>query len=796
MPQAKSNIPTIAERLEKPQQLNSTVRSYSYSEYVEKRPDYVGFDKYGAGASWGNLARALDGFYTSFNRQANDVILPQWKERGEALGQEDFNAHSETDGYTKNRLAFKEFVEKHPEMANANPWVRVGYEKARLNTLALEMENGLQQAMIDNGIYNEEDESKAKLFAQSYIKHFKDEAGLTGYEDSVLLAKAFGSKEAQIYDGAIDQYKKVQNAEQQKKLANGVHDEMVSILTSTNMTDEQKNIAIQEALNRGREHGLLDSNAEALVPEVIKATYAITKSESLLDKCKTLEVNGRKLINWKGVPEWISAEKTRIAQREAAQAQKAEIAHQRFIRKLSDEGALYISEGVVNGKFRSIEEGIQAYQKEKGITLSTDAMYQLQLKAGSKVSTDIHGKRTEAMLPENQLDAMNTVDTLVATARTNGELLDSLMSLKKDPRYKYSPIVDNAISRTRTAVGKEGEQGERLEAKLTDESKKELRGKVKDVVTEVIGRYSQEDAQGGKKNVYYAGGAIDTMTAEAEKICQTHRKDLTEKWEREHQGASMLPIDKKEINAEAIRMTKEDIDNGATQHTDVLHRSKLIRQQNFSNPDAIPVVTPNSLYRDMSPEQIKEVSAWRSNMNTFLQSPSNPTNYRSMEELDHLVDYKAMMSKGISDMRPEYLVQFAKPKSPYAGASYDSGTNTFVKRYDPSVPSGFIENSIKMDGFNVKIDASTTVNAISKSKTPLSRDDILVINEVAFDKGLEPLFAWSPSQKLTQGDVISILRNRKLSDEQISDFTDAVAKKAPSEGEQGQQSKRRNSRRR
>jgi len=88
MPQARSNIPTIAERLDKPQKLDSTVRSYSYSEYVEKRPDYVGFDKYGAGAGWGNLARALDKFYGEFRHQANDVFLPQWVERDTSEGQD------------------------------------------------------------------------------------------------------------------------------------------------------------------------------------------------------------------------------------------------------------------------------------------------------------------------------------------------------------------------------------------------------------------------------------------------------------------------------------------------------------------------------------------------------------------------------------------------------------------------------------------------------------------------------------------------------------------------------------
>jgi len=329
---------TIAERLERPQQLNSTVRSYSYGEYAEKRANYVGFDKYGAGADWGNLAKALDGFYGEFRHYANDVYLPQWKERGIAEGQEKFNAHSETEGYTKNRLAFKEFVEQHPEMASNNPWVKVGYEQARLNTLSMEMENGLQQAMVENGMMNEEDETKVQQFARNYMKFFKDQAGLSGYEDSVLLAKNFGSKEAQIFDGAMDRYLHVKNQQMQEKLADATIKEGVSVITnmlngkSSQGLDpdlpeniDSKNIlaVLSGIAERQAENGLLDSKGKDVVWGMIRSAYAQTNNRNVLKLCENAMFKGMKIIDDPQIAEWYNRTWEHLRNEDARKAREA-----------------------------------------------------------------------------------------------------------------------------------------------------------------------------------------------------------------------------------------------------------------------------------------------------------------------------------------------------------------------------------------------------------------------------------------------------------------------------------------
>lgn len=332
---------TVAERLDRPQQLNSTVRSYSYGEYYEKRANYVGFDKYGAGADWGNLAKALDGFYGEFRHYANDVYLPQWKERGIAEGQEKFNAHSETEGYTKNRLAFKQFVEQHPEMASNNPWVKVGYEQARLNTLSMEMENGLQQAMVENGMMNEEDESKVQQFAHNYMKHFKDQAGLSGYEDSFLLAKNFGSKEAQIFDGAMDRYLHVKNQQMQEKLADATIKEGVAVITnmlngkSSQGLDpdlpeniDSKNIlaVLSGIAERQAGNGLLDSKGKDVIWGMIRSAYAQTNNRNVLKLCENAMFKGTKIIDDPQIAEWYNRTWEHLHNEDARKAREAQAA--------------------------------------------------------------------------------------------------------------------------------------------------------------------------------------------------------------------------------------------------------------------------------------------------------------------------------------------------------------------------------------------------------------------------------------------------------------------------------------
>ena len=406
MPQARSNIPTIAERLDKPQQLDSTVRSYSYSEYVEKRPDYVGFDKYGAGAGWGNLARALDKFYGEFRHQSNDVFLPQWKERGIAEGQEKFNAHSEGEGYTKNRLAFKEFVEAHPEMASNNPWVKVGYEQARLNTLSMEMENGLLQAMEDNGVMNEEDPAKAQQFAQNYIKFFKDNAGLTGYEDSVLLAKNFGSKEGQIFDNAMDRYETVRKQLRQDRMIDATIKEGVAVITnmlqgkssqgldpdlpeninSKNIIEVLKGIAERQA-----ENGLLDSKGKDIVWGMIRSAYAQTNNRNVLKLCESAMFKDMKIIDDPQIAEWYNRTWEHLRNEDARKAREAQMDHDRKMVYQLDNIELKIANEFREKGTVWSEEAVTEELKKYGI--SPDSKYHARLVKGVARDMDFLDRR-------------------------------------------------------------------------------------------------------------------------------------------------------------------------------------------------------------------------------------------------------------------------------------------------------------------------------------------------------------------------------------------------------------------
>jgi hypothetical protein len=177
------------EKLREREGLQSTIRSESLYSYDEARPGYVERPDDLYSNPWMQLSRSLAGFdqpLSELHRKQQEKEI----ERGLAEGDTLFT-NSEADPTTGNRLAWKEFVEKNPNMAGLNPWVQKGYETARMRSLGLDFKAQLQEAYTKNGLMNETDQAKVSQFVDQFEREFRKKHGLDVYDDKVILAENY-----------------------------------------------------------------------------------------------------------------------------------------------------------------------------------------------------------------------------------------------------------------------------------------------------------------------------------------------------------------------------------------------------------------------------------------------------------------------------------------------------------------------------------------------------------------------------------------------------------------------------
>ena len=196
--QSRSSQPTIIQDMRQAPGLNPSIRASGLYSYTEARPSYVDRDRY-AGSGMLHLARSLSALDRSLV-PAIEKIVDRDIERQILEGQEMF---AQNPDELKNQKNFKDFVEENPGKVNNNPWLRKGYERARLTALAIDEQKAMNDAFIQSGMVNETDQKKVAEWAHQFTQDFRKQHYLDSYEDKLTLAENFSANEFKNREGLL-----------------------------------------------------------------------------------------------------------------------------------------------------------------------------------------------------------------------------------------------------------------------------------------------------------------------------------------------------------------------------------------------------------------------------------------------------------------------------------------------------------------------------------------------------------------------------------------------------------------
>lgn len=472
---AKPEKTTVqVEKLREQGGLQSTIRSEALYSFDEARPGYVERPDDLYSNPWMQLSKALAGFDQPLSELHRKL---QEKEIEQSLAEGDTRfTNSPMDPTTGNRLAWKEYVEQNPDAAGLNPWVRKGYETARMRSLGLDFKARLQDAYSKNGLMNETDQAKVSQFIDQFERDFRKKHGLDDYDDKVILAENY-TKEAlegraailnrHIKDFAEENLKRVTQEFTQltSKQLSSIVDNPNLNFTDPDVREKVIIPQIQEAIQRisqeAASYGVLNSDVpgiifKALAAEATERGYE-DGGDDLLEIARNLDFGQGKLGDIPEYKDFITkAEKQMEAQEE----------QDRLKREREQEKALtdVMVDAAINGKYYNAEQlrakGVPAHMvpailsKINSIQNSREinegygqwgvdkrtSFLNLQLKAARGELTDsdlrsavrVYGKEVDRLLSLH-LNSESTHDTLVA--RTIGGAQNQVFQLvtgKKD----------------------------------------------------------------------------------------------------------------------------------------------------------------------------------------------------------------------------------------------------------------------------------------------------------------------------------------------------------------------------
>lgn len=288
--QSRSSQPTIRQDLQRSPALNPGIRASGLYSYTEARPSYIDRDRT-VGAGMEILARSL--------AQVDRSLVPSLErivdrniERDLTLGGEEF---AQNPDELKNQKNFKDYVEENPGKVNDNPWIQVGYERARLKALAIDEQKAMNDAFVQSGMVNETDQKKVADWVHQFTQDFRRQNHLDTYEDKLTLAENFSIDESRNREGllarhsailarqnesrAMQQFselsaKQIEQLFENKLIGHGsgggTHVQQIAAVVTANA---------QEALA----HGVLDANAgEMMTKAVLDAYERLDRDPSVL----------------------------------------------------------------------------------------------------------------------------------------------------------------------------------------------------------------------------------------------------------------------------------------------------------------------------------------------------------------------------------------------------------------------------------------------------------------------------------------------------------------------------------
>lgn len=288
--QSRSSQPTIRQDLQRSPALDPGIRASGLYSYTEARPSYIDRDRF-AGSGMMQLARSL--------AQVDRSLVPSLErivdrniERDLTLGGEEF---AQNPDELKNQKNFKDYVEENPGKVNDNPWIQVGYERARLKALAIDEQKAMNDAFVQSGMVNETDQKKVADWVHQFTQDFRRQNHLDTYEDKLTLAENFSINESRNREGLLARHsailarqnesrtmqqfselsaKQIEQLFENKLIGHGPgggpHVQQIAAVVTANA---------QEALA----HGVLDANAgEMMTKAVLDAYERLDRDPSVL----------------------------------------------------------------------------------------------------------------------------------------------------------------------------------------------------------------------------------------------------------------------------------------------------------------------------------------------------------------------------------------------------------------------------------------------------------------------------------------------------------------------------------
>jgi hypothetical protein len=448
--------------------LQSTIRSEALYSYNEARPGYVERPDDLYSNPWMQLSKALAGFdkpLSELHRKQQEKEIEKSLAEGDTMF-----TNSEVDPTTGNRLAWKEYVEKNPAAAGLNPWVRKGYEMARMRSLGLDFKAQLQDAYSKNGLMNETDQAKVSQFIDQFERDFRKKHGLDDYDDKVILAENFTKEALEARAAILNRHVKDFAEENLKRVTQEftqlTSKQLSSIVDNPNVNfsdpDVREQVIIpqlQEAIQRisqeAASYGVLNSDVPGIIFRALAAEATERGYENggreLLEIAKNLDFGAGKLGDIPEYKDYITKAERQMEAQEEQDRLKREREQEKALTDIMVDAAIkgtyYNAEqlrakGVPAHMVPSVLAKINAIQNSREINESygqwdvekRTSFLNLQLKAARGELTDAdlrsaaraYGKEVDRLLSLH-LSSESTHDKLVA--RTIGEAQNRVFRL-------------------------------------------------------------------------------------------------------------------------------------------------------------------------------------------------------------------------------------------------------------------------------------------------------------------------------------------------------------------------------
>lgn len=542
--QARSSMPTVAEKVSHAHVGDPKVKGYAYSEYVGRKPGYVSSNPR-AGAEWGALANTLDKFYGTVDRIGR-IEQDKRLEKSRAEGNFLYDGQTLTEGEIKNMVSWRKFIEKNPEYANADPWVQRGYEESRLRELGLEYRSGLNKAMYESNALESDDPTVLQTVLNDFDKTFRTERGLDNYEDKILMAKHFSPIVAQARQSATTAYDTYKKNSRQDKFEAQISSEVSTLITSSVVNGTPiDGEAIAGVMLNAKMQGLM-ADPRKVVINSLRTSYAQTGDRDVLELVKNIEIDGVNLFNTTAGAEWYQREVDEINRKAKLQEKEDKKNASKFYGAEGQDLTYTYADKFK--EFRNESEMIASVENELGYTMTLQQRMDF-IDDVNKIHNKIENARENFRKnPMNSAETQQNINDAITSAPDKATAITNFNRL-------YTNTGDSTYREWATKLtSQEADKYWKDMKEVKTKAEKELDDISKTVAQSWVAQ--AVEANGEKANKYNASLLESKMLKGMRPVFNNAFSEAYSRFQSEDPNASPLAIENKAY-AEAIQYVRD-----------------------------------------------------------------------------------------------------------------------------------------------------------------------------------------------------------------------------------------------